>query len=95
MRQTKKGNRWYFGMKAHIGVDSESGLAHRLETTSANVSDVVTAHALLHGSEERVDGDSGYQGVGKREENRDKDVDWRVAMKRGQRRRLDKDSAEE
>ncbi len=95
MHQTKKGNQWYFGMKAHIGVDAESGLAHRLETTPANVSDVATAHALLHGGEERVWGDSGYQGVGKREENRDQDVDWRVAMKRGRRRRLDKDSAEE
>ena len=76
-------------------MDSESGLAHSLKATSANVSNVATAHALLHGGEERVWGDSGFQGVGKREENRDKDVDWRVAMKRGQRRRLDKDSAEE
>ena len=95
MRQVKKGNQWYFGMKAHIGVDAESGLAHSLETTSANVSDVATAHALLHGGEERVWGDSGYQGVGKREENRDKAVDWRVAMKRGRRKLLDKTSEKE
>ncbi len=95
MRQTKKGNRWYFGMKAHIGVDSESGLAHSLKATSANVSDVATAPALLHGGEERVWGDAGYQGVGKREENRDKEVDWRVAMKRGRRRRLDPSGPEE
>ena len=71
MHQTKKGNQWYFGMKAHIGVDAQSGLAHSLETTPANTSDVATAHALLHGGEERVWGDAGYQGVGKREENRD------------------------
>ena len=95
MRQVKKGNQWYFGMKAHIGVDAQSGLAHSLKTTSANVSDVATAHALLHGGEEQVWGDSGYQGVGKREENRDKEVDWRVAMKRGKRKLLDKAGPEE
>ena len=83
MRQTKKGNQWYFGMKAHIGVDADSGLTHSLETTPANESDVVTAHALLHGGEEQVWGDAGYQGVGKREENQGTHVDWRVAMKLG------------
>ena len=95
MRQVKKGNQWYFGMKAHIGVDSETGLTHSLETTSANEADVATAHAVLHGGEERVWGDSGYQGVGKRGENRDRDVDWQVAMKRGKRRRLDPSGPEE
>ncbi len=54
MHQTKKGKQWYFGMKAHIGVDAESGLTHSLETTPANVSDVATAHALRHGDEEQV-----------------------------------------
>ena len=62
MHQTKKGNQWYFGMKAHIGVDAES-LARTLETMPANVSDVVVAHALLHGGEAEVYGDAGYQGV--------------------------------
>ena len=95
MHQTKKGNQWYFGMKAHIGVDAESGLAHSLVTTPANTSDVATAHALLHGGEERVWGDAGYQGVGKREENRDAAVDWEVAMKAGKRRQLDKSGPEE
>jgi len=95
MRQVKKGNQWYFGMKAHIGVDSETGLTHSLETTSANEADVATAHAVLHGGEERVWGDSGYQGVGKREENRGRDVDWQVAMKRGKRRQLDPSGPEE
>ena len=95
MRQTKKGNQYYFGMKAHIGVDAQSGLAHSLETTPANESDVVTAHALLHGGEERVWGDAGYQGVGKREENRDTPVDWQVAMRHGKRRRLDKEGPQE
>jgi len=95
MHQTKKGNQWYFGMKAHIGVDAESGLAHSLATTPANESDVTTAHEVLHGAEEVVHGDAGYQGVGKREENRDAEVDWRVAMKPGKRRRLDKSGPEE
>ena len=95
MHQTKKGNQWYFGMKAHIGVDAESGLAHSLATTPANASDVATAHELLHGDEEVVHGDAGYEGVGKRPENRDAEVDWRVAMKPGKRRRLDKSGPEE
>ncbi len=95
MRQVKKGNQWYFGMKAHIGVDAESGLTHSLETTPANESDVATAHAVLHGGEERVWGDAGYAGVGKREENRGREVDWRIAMRRGKRKLLDKDGPEE
>ena len=95
MHQTKKGNQWYFGMKAHIGVDADSGLAHTLATTPANTSDVAVAHELLHGDEETVHGDAGYEGVGKREENRDAEVEWRVAMKPGKRRKLDKSGAAE
>ena len=95
MHQTKKGNQWYFGMKAHIGVDAETGLAHSLATTAANESDVATAHAVLHGGEELVHGDAGYEGVGKRPENRAAAVDWRTAMKPGKRRRLDKSGPEE
>ena len=49
MRQTKKGNEWRFGMKVHIGVDSETGVVHSMSTTSANVHDVTEAHRLLHG----------------------------------------------
>ena len=95
MHQTKKGNQWYHGMKAHIGVDAETGLVHSLATTAANAADVATAHAVLHGGEAAVHGDSGYQGVGKRPENRDADVDWHTAMKPGKRRLLDKSSPEE
>ena len=54
MHRTKKGNQWHFGMKAHIGVDAETGLAHSLETTPANGADVATAHAVLHGDGEVV-----------------------------------------
>ena len=68
MHQTKKGNQWHFGMKAHIGVDEESGLVHHVECTAANVADVTQVHKLLHGKEETVYGDSGYTGADKREE---------------------------
>ena len=94
MRQTKKGNQWYFGMKAHIGVDSQTGLVHSMETTPANTSDVAVANELLHGEEDQVYGDAGYQGVEKREENRALEVAWRVAMKPGRRRQLDRDGPE-
>ena len=60
MHQAKKGNQWYFGMKAHIGVDAESGLVHAVVGTTANVSDVSQTHALLHGEETEVLGDAGY-----------------------------------
>ena len=64
MHQSKKGNQWYFGMKAHIGVDVESGLVHTVRGTSGNVNDVVEANALLHGQETGAFADAGYQGVG-------------------------------
>ena len=95
MHQTKKGKQWFFGMKAHIGVDSQSGLTHSLATTPANGADVSNAHRLLHGGEEEAWGDAGYQGVGKRPEHRGKEVDWHVAMRPGKRRLLDKEGPEE
>ena len=94
MHQTKKGNQWYFGMKAHIGVDAESGLAHSLATTAADAADVTQACVLLHGDETEAWGDAGYQGVDKRPENRGCGVAWQVAMKPGKRRLLDRDGAE-
>ena len=66
--QTKKGKTWHFGYKAHIGVDKDSGLAHHLETTAANVHDVTIVPKLLSGTEESVYGDSGYLGAEKRED---------------------------
>ena len=89
MRQTKKGNEWHFGMKLHIGVDSETGVAHSVSTTPANVHDVTETPRLLHGGETQVWGDAGYQGVDKRPENRDLEVEWQVAMRPGQRRKLE------
>ena len=94
MHQTKKGNQWHFGMKAHIGVDCETGIVHSITATAANVHDVTEAHNLLHGGETVVWGDAGYQGVHKRKENLGLDVDWRVAMRPGKRRGLDPGSDE-
>lgn len=88
MHQTKKGNQWHFGMKAHIGVDADSGIIHTVVTTPANAADVVEAHALLHGEEINAFGDAGYQGVDKRDEHRDCSVQWHVAMRPGLRRQL-------
>ena len=94
MHQTKKGNQWYFGMKAHIGVDADTGIVHSLSTTAANAHDVTEAHNLLHGGETQVWCDAGYQGVHKREENLGREVEWQVAMRPGKRRKLDPESAE-
>jgi len=85
MHQTKKGNNWHFGMKAHIGVDADSGLVHTVTTTSANEHDITQTHALLHGEEQDVFGDAGYTGVEKRDELKDLDVQWHVAMKPSQK----------
>ncbi|MCP9456636.1 MAG: transposase, partial [Nitrospira sp.] len=71
------------GMKAHIGVDAESGLVHSVLTTSANVNDLPQMHALLHGGKTDVFGDAGYQSVERRKENQDKSVTWHVAMRPG------------
>ena len=90
MHQTKKGNQWHFGMKAHIGVDAQSGLVHTVIGTAANVSDVTQAGALLHGDEEDAFGDAGYRGVHKREEAQG--PSWHVAMQPGKRRQLDQAS---
>lgn len=62
MHQTKKGNQWYFGMKAHIGVDSRTKLIHSMAATAANVHDSQALPDLLHGDETRVWGDSAYSG---------------------------------
>ena len=88
MQQTKNSNRWHFGMKVNIGVYKESGLIHTVETTSANVHDITRAAQLLHGEEEVVYGDAGYQGIEKRAEMAGKSTTFRVAMRPGKRRVL-------
>ena len=62
MHQTKKGNQWYFGMKAHVGVDSKTKLIHSVVATPANVADATVLPELLHGQETRVWGDQAYRG---------------------------------
>jgi transposase, IS5 family len=86
MHQAKKGNQWHFGMKAHIGVDADSGLVHSVIGTAANVNDVTRGHDLLHGKEKVVFADAGYQGADKRPEATG--VKWQVAMRPSKRRAL-------
>ncbi|AZR21738.1 IS5 family transposase [Xanthomonas vasicola] len=81
MHETKKGNQWYFGMKAHIGVDEFSGLVHHVHCTAANVADVTVMHTLLHGKEDSVFGDSGYTGADKREELQDCEAAFFIAAR--------------
>ena len=96
MHQTKKGNQWYhryaegcaYGMKVHAGVDKDSGLIHSVVVTAANVHDLTPAAELLHGDEEVVYGDAGYQGIAKRPEMAGKATEFRVAMRPGKRRAL-------
>ena len=86
MHQSKKGNQWCFAMKCHIGVDASSGLAHTVVSTLGNAADITQAHKLLHGQESIVRGDSGYQGVEKRDEFQGSKVSWHVAMRKGLRK---------
>jgi IS5 family transposase len=92
MHQTKKGNQWHFGMKAHIGADADSGLVHTVVATSAEVGDVTQADRLLHGEEAHALGDAGYQGVDRRAERMHRQVRWHVALRPGKRRGLPQDA---
>jgi len=84
MHQTKKGNQWYFGMKAHIGADRDSKLVHTVVVTAANVADIAKTAELLHGEETQVHADAGYTGVAKRPEivALERKIDWQIAGKR-------------
>jgi len=93
MHQTKKGQQYYFGMKAHIGVDTESGLVHSVVGTAANVADVTQVDKLLHGDENMVGADAGYTGVEKRTEHEGREVIWQIAARRSTYKKLDKRSA--
>ena len=88
MKQSRKGQQWYFGMKCHIGVDVESGLVHTVKGTSGAVNDVIEANSLVRPSDREVFADAGYQGAGKRPDARN-DVIWHIAMRPGKRRTLD------
>jgi IS5 family transposase len=82
MHQTRKGNQWYFGMKAHIAVDVASGVVHTVVGTAANEADINQTGALLHGQESAVFADAGYTGADKRPELEDREVSWNIAIKR-------------
>ena len=88
MHQTKKGQQWYHGMKAHTGTDAHFGLVHTLRCTAANVHDVLEANSLLHGDETDVFADAGYQGADERPDAA-QGKRWHIAMKRGKRKALD------
>ena len=79
MHQTKKGNQWHFGIKAHIGVDAENSLVHTVNTTAANEADVEQVANLLHGKEEHVWADSGYRGAQTRVHS--EDLQWHIAAR--------------
>ena len=87
MHQTKKGNQWYFGMKAHIGVDAGTGYIHSVTATSANVHDLDEVTKLVRSDDEVVYTDAGYQGVDRRgdvvADEHMSSVRWRVAPRKG------------
>ena len=83
MHQTKKGNQWYFGLKAHIGADRDGKLVPTVVVTAANVADITQTAQLLHGEETQVHADAGYTGVEKRSEIVARPLDWQIACKRG------------
>jgi IS5 family transposase len=85
MHQTRKGQQWHFGMKAHLGADRDSKLVHTVVVTAANVADITKTSELLHGAEQQVHADAGYTGVEKRAEivAWERRIDWQIAGKRG------------
>ena len=90
----KQGNDWHFGMKAHVGTDSSSGIIHSLVTTPANVHDLNMAKFLLTGREKVVWGDAGYRGIEERGLDAP-DVQFCIAMRKGKRKLLAKDCPRE
>ena len=92
MHSSKKGNQRHFGMKAHIGIDADSGLVHTVKASSGHVHDIIEANSLLHGDEQRVFADAGYRGIEKRLDTTTQ-ASWHVAMGPAKRRALDKTNA--
>jgi IS5 family transposase len=90
MKQTKKGNEWYFGMKVHVGADAGTGMAHTLTFTGANVHDIEEAHKLVRKDDEFANGDAGYVGIEKREEVTSDEnlsrIQWRINRRKGKER---------
>ena len=94
MRQTKKGNQWYFGMKAHVGTDTSRGLAHSVVVTDAAVHDSQVMDGLLHGEEEAVYGDKAYVSEEKKKEYEARGVKWCVNLKANRGHQLNQEEVE-
>ena len=88
MHQTKKGNQWYFGMKAHTGVDKESGLVHTVAISAANLHDSQAMDELLHGQETALWGDSAYQSKERQQTAEENGFAWHVNVKASRHRAL-------
>jgi IS5 family transposase len=88
MKQTKKGNQWYFGMKTHAGTDTGKGLAHSVVVTDAGVHDSQVMDELLHGEEQSVYGDRAYTSEKKKKEYEDRGIKWCVNRKAYRHHRL-------
>jgi len=97
MHQTRKGQQWYFGMKAHIGADRDSKLVHTVVVTAANVADITKTAELLHGQERQVHADAGYTGVEKRAEIAalQRQIDRQIARKGGQLKKMEEGAEKE
>lgn len=91
----KKGNQWHFGYKAHIGVDSETGLVHHVKATAANVHDVNAANDVIYGDEDEFYGDSGYLNVEEHisEDKKKSGREYNINRRRGTKKKLDPNEA--
>ena len=87
MKPTRKGNQWYFGMKAHVGTDT-NGRVHSVVVTDASVHDSQMMEELVHGEEQVVYGDKAYADAGKQEKFEESGVEWRINRKGSNRRKL-------
>jgi IS5 family transposase len=94
MKQTQKGNQWYFGMKAHVGTDTGKGLVHSVVVTDAAVHDSRVMDNLLHGEEEAVYGDKAYASKEKQREYEGKDIKWCVKRKAARGHQLSEEDKE-
>ncbi len=94
MKQTKKGNQWYFGMKAHVGTDTRRGLVHSIEITNAAVHDSQVMDNLLHGEESAVYGDKAYSDTGKKEVFESQGIEWHIDRKGSPNHPLTQDDKE-
>ena len=90
MTQTKKGNQWYFGMKAHTGTDPKNRVVHTVVATTASIHDSQVMDDLLHGGEEEIYGDKAYADEAKKEEFEERGVKWCVSKKANRGRKLSK-----